>query len=202
VSDFAHPSDLDVLYNDLYGEYLIDGGGEHTYDRSVSPDIQGAVITSGRVHVQGFKAKRTETITRVSVGVGSQGASISGTRRIGIYLLSRDRTTYKLISNTANDTLLFAFANVESIGTLLTPFTKVRGEEYAVGIVVSTGTMPAFVGWWNTATPSNACACLRKATTFPLRVGVISNASLPATFTNASLFAANPLCAPVCSLLP
>ncbi|XTP37072.1 hypothetical protein ACORG1_13020 [Mycobacterium sp. TJFP1] len=94
-----------------------------------------------------FTARKTETINSVRVPTGGTAAAATPTLcRIGIYSVDGSGNL-TLVASTANDTALFAASNTAYTKTLSSPFSKVAGTRYAVGVLVVTGgTAPTLTG--------------------------------------------------------
>jgi hypothetical protein len=200
MSEMLHPGDLNEIYNDFYGEYLLDAGGEWLYDRGNTNEVFTTAAITGRLNLMGFKCKRTETVGNVLTMTGTQG-SVGGTiRRVGLYLRTPDRLTYNLVASTVNDLItIWNNASTEFITPFSTPYRKLRGEEYALAVLAVGGTVPNFIGPWSIAVPNSG---VFKKTQNPMRGGSIdSQADLPASFLTSSI-AGNALISFCSGLLP
>jgi hypothetical protein len=118
--------------------------GESTLPRQL---FAGAVVTpaSGNVRLTYFTATKTELISQVRTFSGGTAAAATPTLcKVGIYSVA-DNGDLTRIASTANDTTLWSATNTAYTRSLLTSFTKVAGQRYAVGqLCVSGVAMPAW----------------------------------------------------------
>lgn len=142
-------SDSDVVYIDNtidVGEatVLIPGGGEQVVPRFMTSSTTIAFSNQG-LRGTCFTARKTESITQIRsyVSVAQIGASKA---RIGVYSVdASDNLT--LVASTVNDTALWATTTGAHTRSLSSTFNKVRGQRYAVCLLVDgTSTAPTVVG--------------------------------------------------------
>lgn len=138
-------SGVDYATNDpLVGQYLTTG--QETIPRHlVSSAAVG--VTAGTLRLTYFTARKSETVTQVRVWTGSTNAGATPTLcRIGLYSVAANGDL-TLVASTANDTTLFASTVTSYTRSFSASYDVVRGQRYAVGIIVVTGaTAPTFMG--------------------------------------------------------
>lgn len=131
------------------GDIAIDGGLQLSSGESTIPRLMvhttGVVSTSQYLRLTYFKARKTETITKVRTITGT-AATGSTLCRVGIYSVDGSGNL-TLVASIANDTNLWIAANTAYESTLSASWSKVRGTTYAVGVLwVGSGTAPTFRG--------------------------------------------------------
>lgn len=197
---FADPSeslnvgDLDALYEEIFDNYLFETGGECTVDRNINL-INLSVHNSQRLILNGFRAKRTENISTMSVLCGTTVAAPTPSLiRYGIYQRRADGINYDIVASTPHDATLFVAASTPYPKAFSASWKKFRGEDYCTAIlIVSAAAMPSFYGIQN----STITALINQGIQTPIRAGIIgSQADLPATFAASSVTATNPLIFP------
>lgn len=112
--------------------------------------LNGTATTTSQTLVGSvIKADKTETISTVTAYTGSTAAGATPTYcAYGIFSIDPATQNATLVASTASDTTLFAAANTAYPKALQSPFTKVAGTYYWVGLlVVSAAAMPNFIGW-------------------------------------------------------
>jgi parallel beta helix pectate lyase-like protein len=124
--------------------------GEETIPRLLVPFGNSSFyvgMASGDVRGAQFTARKTETITQVRVITGGTAAAATPTLcKVGVYSVAANGD-HTLVASTASDTTLFAAANTAYTRSFTAGFTKTAGQRYAVVVlVVTSGTMPTFVG--------------------------------------------------------
>ena len=140
------------VYNDIashaQGSRYLDTG-ESIYDRDFN--VTGAASTTQTLTLMGFRAIKSETITRIQVYTGGTAAAATPTLvRMGIYQRvvagpTGVINTWGLVASHASDLTLFAAANTTYTKTLTTTFNKQAGSDYAVGmLIVSAVAFPTF----------------------------------------------------------
>lgn len=159
--------------------------GEETIARDMATSTTVG-ITSGDVRLTFFTARKSETTAQVRVLTGGTGAAATPTVcRLGLYLVdgSGDGT---LVASTSNDTALFSASATAYTKSWSTPYAKIGGRRYALGIIVVTAAAtPTFVGLGPAGSVSSENAMA------PRIAGLVSGqADLPASFTEAALGAA------------
>lgn len=113
--------------------------GESTISRRLITATNVSQAT-GALRLTYFTAKKTETTTSVRLGTGVTAAAATPTLvRVGIYSVAANGDI-TLVASTPNDTALFAAASTFYTKALSVPLSKVRGQRYAVGVLVVTGT--------------------------------------------------------------
>lgn len=165
--------------------------GESVFDRTNV--AIGTTSTTQVLKLVGFTARSTQNISQIRVVTNSTAAAATPTLcRFGVY--SRDSANlYTLVASTVNDTALFAAANTTYSKAFSTAFLKTAGTDYLVGmLIVSGAAFPTFC-----APVASAAAPTAYSTdvygAFPQLSGQIAaQADLPATFTSATVAAAQP----------
>ena len=176
-----HQSDYDDLIETLYDEYLIDSGGETVFPRS-SSCVGNAQPSSQMMLLAGFRCKKTAKVSTLTVVTNSGAVNTPSICRMGVYLYDGS-TTLNLVASTPNDNTLFEFANLSWPKDLSVPFTKIRGRDYCVGLlVVSAVGMPSFQG------PSPSGGTNLRAVSPPIKIAALTGqANLPASIAVGSL---------------
>lgn len=177
-----------AYYNDLIlngGEPDVPTTGEYIPRREFWL-AANASATSQRVLLTYFTARNTETITTITGYSGTTAAGATPTVcQMGIYLVDSSTENLTLLSDTTNDTSLFATINTAYPKTLNTSVSKVAGRRYAAATLVVTGA----------ALPTFLCHLANTAATVQTRwadkprlAGFLSGQnSLPSSITNASV---------------
>ena len=166
------------------GRYL--DTGESVFDRSYN--TTGVASTTQVLTLMGFRALKTEAITRVQVYTGGTAAGATPTLcRIAVYQ-RQTANAWGLVVSHANDTTLFAAANTTYTKTFTTTFNKVAGADYAVGIlIVSAAAFPTFIAPHASASTGFTTDAL---TAQPLVFGkVTAQADLATSYTSANVVA-------------
>lgn len=157
--------------------------GEEVFPRELASSTGAVVPSSGQLRMTNFSARKSETTTQVRVYSGATAAAATPTLcRIGMYLLdsSGDGT---LVAATDNDTTLFASTLTAYTRSWATPYAKVAGQRYAIGVlVVSATTMPSLHGH-----PLGALSGSEVGVAPALGGMLTGQADLPASFTAGSL---------------
>ncbi len=143
----------------------------------------GVGVGTGSLRLTYFTAGKTETISQVRLHTGSTAAGATPTIcRIAVYLVDDATQNLTLVASTANDTTLFSVATNEYVKAFSAPFTKYKGNRYAIGVLVVTAfTLPNFCGQ-----NSIPAAETSKA---PRITGYSAQADIVASITDASLTA-------------
>lgn len=104
-------------------------------------------LVSGWVCLSAFTARRTQTISSITVGTTATAAGATPTLcRLGIYSVN-EADDCTLVASIANDTTLFAAANTTYSRNLTAPYELVLGQRYATAfLVVTAATFPSMVG--------------------------------------------------------
>jgi len=112
-----------------------------------------------------FVANRTETITKLSLNtVASPAQATPSLVRLCVYEVATNGAI-TLMAATANDTTLLSSAYQSYTRSLTTPWNKVAGKQYAMGVVtVSNGTAASLLGWQ----PAGGMAAATGSLGFPL----------------------------------
>lgn len=95
-------------------------------------------LSTGVLRLRYFTARKTETITSVSMISGTAAGATPTLCRIGVYSVASDGAL-TLVASCANDTALFAGATTEYTRSLSASLSKVAGTRYAIGALVVTG---------------------------------------------------------------
>lgn len=155
-------------------------GGEETLPRHAAGIGTGTTGT-GNLRLAYFTAGKTETTSQVIVVSGGTAAAATPTlARVGLYEIAADGSG-ALVAAIASDTGLFATVNSFYLRTWATPVRKIRGQRYAVGVlVVTAAAAPTLIG---AALPVPALGA-----TAPRVTGLLaSQTDLPASFTDGAL---------------
>lgn len=134
---------------------------------------------SGYLQLTCFTADKTESINTLTAYTGSVAAGATPTVcRMGVYSVAAD-DSIALLTSTANDTTLWSATFNAYPKALTTPFAKVAGQRYAVGLLcVTAATLPQFHGIsYGTTTIANTLVSIP-----PARLNrVTGQADLPAS---------------------
>jgi hypothetical protein len=122
--------------------------GEETFPRELC-NSSSVGWSSGQLRPTFFTCRKTEMTSQVRVYSGSTAAAATPTLcRIGLW--TTDTTTgelFELVAATANDTTLFAASATAYTRNWSTPYQKIAGQRYALGILqVTAGTVATFFG--------------------------------------------------------
>ena len=188
--EILHGSSLDIIFDEIFAEYFFKDGGESLFPRN-SPQVATNIMINQSLRLNGFRCKRTEVVTKMTV-VCSTGAAATPTLiRYGVYQRGSDRN-YTLIASTPNDApaTMLSVANTPYPKNFSQPFTKVRGEEYLTGVLVVTpAALPTLYGHSVVNAQNNI---ITFGTPDPVRLASLSGQSdLPATLTAAALNSTN-----------
>lgn len=156
--------------------------GESTIPRRL---VNNNAVSSGNQNLRltFFTATKTETITQIRTITGTTAAAGATLARIGIYSVAGNGDL-TLVASTANDTSLWIATNTAYTKTVSVPFTKTRGQRYAVGVLVDgSSTAPTFMGLFASflsaecAEPPRICGFVFGQTNLPASVsaGSVSN---------------------------
>lgn len=188
VTTFDQPQQV---YNDFaqrFGANRFLENGESVYDLTNSGS--GVASVTQQLTLVGFRAIKTEPITRLQFYTGGTAAAATPTLvRAGVYV-RQPGNTWALTASFASDLTLFAATNTTYTKTLTVPFVKSAGLDYAVGLLIVSGAAfpvmvapPTFSG----ATTGFATdALLAQPITF---AKVITQADLPTLIPAASVVA-------------
>lgn len=133
-------------------------------------------IASQTLRLSYFTARKTEVVNTIRYTIGSVSAGATPTLcRIGLYLENPD-LSLTLVASTANDTALFSGGTFSAFTKALSaPYTKIRGQRYALAIlVVTAAATPTFYGNGNIA----GTIALQEP---KLASGIAAQADLPGT---------------------
>ena len=159
--------------------------GESTMARR-EVSSNAVTFSSGALRLTHFTATKSETVTQICVPSGGTAAGATPTLvRMGLYRVENNGDI-TLLASTANDTTLFAATATRYTKTLDTPVQKIRGQRYAIGVlVVTAAAAPAFYG--SAIVPGilssqepKLCTTVAGQTDLPASV---ASASLVATFS-------------------
>jgi hypothetical protein len=96
-------------------------------------------IASGMLRLTYFLASKSETSTQVKMVGGTTAAGATPTTvKMGLYEINSTTGDGTLVGATANDTSLFAVASTSYTRSWVTPFAKVAGRRYALGLLIVT----------------------------------------------------------------
>jgi hypothetical protein len=146
-----------------------------------------------------FTAKRTETTTQVRVISGQTAAAATPTLcRIGLYLIDLNTQNGDLVAATANDTSLFATASTAYTRSWSSPYGKIAGQRYAMGVLVMTSVAaPSLSGMTLVANTGILTEQSKKYR----RLGAITVNDLPSTFLESNVLLST-ISAPYGAILP
>jgi hypothetical protein len=173
------------LYSSVNNGLDVLASGEETLSAEFIA-VSTISLSSQSLRLTYFTARRSETTTQVRVPSGGTAAAATPTlARIGLYLIATDGGA-TLVASTTTDTALFAAANTTYTKSWSTPYAKVAGLRYALGVLVVTGVAaPTLNGTGIATTPMGAALALS-----PRRAAQLAGqADLPSTYTDASLAA-------------
>lgn len=147
-------SELDILEaeyrtgrNDVHPDENDIALGDSTMRRT---EIVSSTITiaTQALRLTFFTAKKTEVINTIRYTIGGTAAGATPTLcRIGLYLENPD-LSLTLVASTPNDTALFSGSPATAFTKALSAaYTKIRGQRYAIGLlVVTAAATPTFYG--------------------------------------------------------
>lgn len=178
-------------YNDL-GARLSDRAldtGESVYVPNQT--ATGVASTTQVLTLAGFRACKSESISRLQFfTAGTAAGATPSLVRAGVYVRqpANPANQWNLVASFASDTTLFAAANTTYTKTLTTPFNKVAGNDYAVGLlIVSAAAFPTLVAPHNNASAGYSTdALLAQPISF---AKVTAQADLPTSILSASVVA-------------
>lgn len=155
--------------------------GEETYDRRHILTNTGISLTSQLLRLTYFTARKSETTAQVRINSGTTAAAATPTLvRIGLYLIASNGDG-TLVASVPNDTSLMSVANTGYTRSWSTPYAKISGQRYAVGVLlVSATTVPTICG--GTMNAVNEPAASPR-----LSAAISGQTDLPASFTDASV---------------
>jgi hypothetical protein len=131
----------------LSGHFTPLASGEENVPRALVDNYITQPSQSGMFHATVFTAIRTETIVSLSFAAGLAAGPTPSLIRFGVYEWNDTTDAGTLIHATDNDTTLLSTNYALYTKALSTPWPKVRGTRYAIGvIVVTTAALPQFVG--------------------------------------------------------
>lgn len=159
--------------------------GEPTFSRDL---LSSAIVptNTGTLRLSFFTAQKSETTTQVRILSGTTAAGATPTLvRIGLYTVDSTGAG-TLVASTANDTTLLAAASTAYPKAWSSPYVKVAGQRYALGIIVVTAfTAPTLGGMAYGVAAETAVA--------PRTAGFLLGLSdLPASFLESALVSAGP----------
>lgn len=117
--------------------------GEEAYSRRHA--TQDCVLTSGTMLLTYFTARKTETITQVTLFTGSTAAAGLTLAQIAIYSVDGSGNLTEVVA-TASDTSLFNATNSSFTKALSSSFAKVAGTQYVCAVLAIGTTVPSLVG--------------------------------------------------------
>lgn len=153
--------------------------GEETMARDMATQSMGA--NTGNLYLSYGTFRKSESTTQVRITTFTTAAAATPSLvRIGLYTIASDGAG-TLVASIASDTTLFAAASTTYTKSWTTPYSKVAGQRYALGVLVVTATTaPTLCGaplprGTEPAAAPKLCAFLGSQT------------DLPSSFTDASL---------------
>lgn len=144
----------------------------------------GLASTSGTLRLTFFTARKSEVTTQVRTATGGTAAGATPTLcQIGLFAVDgSDNGT--LVAVTANDTSLWAATNTAYFRNWISPYQKVAGQRYALGLLVVTAA--AAPTWPGSA--ALATGVVPDLAQLPRISGQItSQSTMPSTFTVAAV---------------
>lgn len=135
------PIDNDYLLSDL----LVTGEESIPRDRVTST---GLTMTSGVLRLCYFTARKTETITQLTIDTGGTAAGATPTLvRMGVWTTDSTGALLAQVAATPNDTTLLAGTFTTYTKSLSASWAKVAGQRYAIGdLVVTAAAAPVILG--------------------------------------------------------
>jgi len=100
-----------------------------------------APASSGTLQLTYFTARKTETINNVRMLTDGTAATGTTLARMGVYSVAGNGNL-TLVAATASDATLFSGTYSPNLRALTTPFSKVKGTRYAVGVLLVGTGMP------------------------------------------------------------
>jgi hypothetical protein len=158
--------------------------GESTMDRREAT-ATGSTLSSGIVRLSYFTARKTELVANLRTITGTMAAAGATLCKVGVYLVATNGDL-TLVASTANDTSMWSAANTRYAKALTAPFTKKRGQRYAIGcLAVGVTTAPNVHGQSSlhaeeTGEPPRLCGIISGQTDLPpaIAAGRISNSTI------------------------
>lgn len=158
--------------------------GEETLVRGQRTD--SSTITSQRLALTYFNARKSETTSAVRFWCGSTAAATVTLIRAGLWTIAANGDG-TLVASTPNDTALLGTPSAANTKSWSVPYAKVAGVRYAVGILSVATTAGSMIG---TTAATGFGAELAVA---PRLSGGWSNQTdLPSSFTDANITATSP----------
>lgn len=141
---YRFPTDS-IDYGLAATEILTDGS-EGVFHRLLATST-AAGASNGNFRGPFFTCRKSQTITKIRTVVGSTNQVGATLCRIGLYTAdASDNLT--LVASTANDTTLWNTANTVYDKALSSSYAVVRGQRYAVGmLVVGSSQAPGLLGF-------------------------------------------------------
>lgn len=160
--------------------------GEEIFSREL-PVVATVTSASGDFRLMYFTARKTETTTQVRLYSGSTAAVATPTLcRLGLYSIATNGDG-TIVASTANDTSLFSVASTAYTRSWTSPYAKVAGQRYALGLIVVSGVAtPTYLGITIPATLRAEHAVDQR-----LLGRLFSQSDLPGSFTGAQLNGTN-----------
>lgn len=171
---------------DLRSELL--ATGETVPPRSLvnNHTIPTIAFLDQRIHLSFFKAKRTETISNLSLITGSTAAAATPTLvRFGVYSVDA-AGNLTLVASTPNDTTIFSVTFSLYTKALTVAWSKISAQEYALGaLIASAGAMPQLTGL---AFPASGTLGVETSQRSPMLTAFVAGqADLPGSIAVGSL---------------
>jgi hypothetical protein len=123
---------------------LFTTGGEATMNRN---DINSvvSVLTSQMLRLTYLQAARSNSITKVKTVTGTTSGVGVTLARVGIYGINADNSL-TLLTSTPNDVAMWTLMNFSYTKNLSSPFNKVAGTWYAIGLLTVATTPTTMTG--------------------------------------------------------
>lgn len=160
MSDFVHglPGDYAGISQPIQ-QYVEAGNSDYVLASNLGESVYpreefttSVAAASQELILAGFVAKKSQSITQLRIcTTGTAAAATPTIGRLGVYSRAANGDI-TLLAASANDTALCNAANTLFTKTLTTPFNKVAGVEYFIGLLIVSGAaMPTLAapaaGW-------------------------------------------------------
>lgn len=161
-------------------------GADETMDRHQANS--GQSMTTQTLRLSYFTCAQDGTANNIVACSGGTAAGATPTLvRYGLYTVAANGDI-TLVASTANDTAIFVAANTEYSKALSSPYARIFGQRYAIGIlVVTAAATPTVAGTGTTASATMARA--------PRLCAIVtSQADLPSSVASASIANSSAFC--------
>lgn len=159
LTSLGYSGSINDMTNAYFTDLIANGGqpdspkvGECVPDRELWVSSSASPLSSGRLCLVHFTARRSEAINTVTMWTGGTAAGATPTIcRYGIYSVAANGDL-TLVASTPNDTALWAAANTAYPKALSATWNKLAGRRYAAGILcVTAAAVPNFIGTTGTS---------------------------------------------------